>query len=82
MKCKFAGFDGCELKSLRYAGDQANTKENIEWISMMDENNTYVKVAAFLTDFHVSKDSKSTLNPGEDYTDYQWWLARPEGGEW
>ena len=82
VKCKFAGFDGCELKSLRYAGDQANTKENIEWISMMDENNTYVKVAAFLTDFHVSKDSKSTLNPGEDYTDYQWWLGYTEDGSW
>ena len=42
----------------------------------------YVKVAAFLTDFHVSKDSKSTLNPGEDYTDYQWWLGYTEDGSW
>ena len=82
VKCKFAAFDGCELKTLRYAGDQANTRENIEWISVLDETNTYVKVAAFLTDFHVSKDSKSTLNPGEDYTDYQWWLGYTEDGSW
>ena len=23
-----------------------------------------------------------TFNPDEDYTDYQWWLARTEGGSW
>lgn len=82
VKCRFAGFDGCELNSLRYAGDEANTEENLEWIRSLDEENKYVKVAEFLTDFHVSDNSKTTFNPGQDYTDYQWWLGYTEDGSW
>ena len=82
VKCKFAAFDGCELSRLSYAGDVCNTAENLEWISSMDENNEYVKVAEFLTDFHVSDDSKTTFNPGQDYKDYQWWLGYTKDGSW
>ncbi len=82
VKCRFAAFDGCEMKSLRYAGDACNTEENIKWLNEMDEDNEYVQVVEFLSDFHVTEDAKTTFNPGQDYTDYQWWLARTEDGGW
>ncbi len=82
VKCKFAGFDGCGLQSLRYAGDECNTEENIKWMNELDEGKEYIQVVEILTDFHVSENSKSTLNPGEDYNDYQWWLARTKDSGW
>lgn len=82
VKCRFAAFDGCEMKNLRYAGDACNTEDNIRWLNEMGEDNEYVQVMEFLSDFHVSDDSKTTFNAGEDYKDYQWWLARTEEGGW
>ena len=82
VKCRFAAFDGCEMKSLRYAGDACNSEDNIRWLNEMDEDNEYVQVVEFLSDFHVSEDAKTTFNAGEDYKDYQWWLARTEEGGW
>ena len=84
VKCRFASFAGCELHTLRYAGDACNTEENLAWMNELDEGKGYVRVAEFLSDFH------SPADPGDDtaweadreYTDYQWWLARTADGGW
>ena len=34
IKCSFASWKGCELHSLRYAGDECCTEENIAWLNM------------------------------------------------
>ena len=81
-------WEGVELQNVRYAGDEAVTEENLAWLNSLegaDSENPFTQVIEFVTDFHVSADIDQTvltLEPDTDYTDYQWWLARTEGGEW
>jgi len=84
VKCEFAKFAGCELHNLRYAGDECNTKENIDWMNSLDEGTNYTQVVELLTDFHspVTEDEPSAWNLDTEYTDYQWWLARTDDGGW
>lgn len=86
VECAFATFEGCELHSLRYAGDEACTDENLEWINSISEDSgtKYTKVAEFLTDFHspVDEEIQSAWNPDQEYKDYQWWLGQTEDGGW
>ncbi|MBQ3400092.1 MAG: hypothetical protein IJG61_01660 [Lachnospiraceae bacterium] len=48
----------------------------------MSEGPIYMEVIEFLTDFHTPAEGSMAFNPDEDYTDYQWWLARTERGAW
>ena len=84
IKCRFAFFDGCELHSLRYAGDDFNTEENIAWMNSLDEGRDYIQTAKFLSDFHspVDPGAESAWEPDQEYTDYEWWLARAADGGW
>lgn len=81
VKCKFAGF-GCELKSIRYAGDECNTQEKIEWLNTIDKGAQYTSVAEFLTDFHTPENGTSVFEPDTDRKDYTWWLGKDEDGDW
>ena len=44
VKCKFASFAGCELHTLRYAGDECNTEENLAWTKELDEGKTMFRL--------------------------------------
>ena len=62
IKDKFATFAGCELHSIRYAGDDANNEKNLEWLNSLrevrsnippeDVGKQYVQVAEFRSNFH------------------------------
>ena len=64
IKDKFATFTGCELHSIRYAGDDANNEENLEWLNSLrrvrsnmppeDVGKQYVQVAEFLSNFYIA----------------------------
>ncbi len=82
IKCRFAAWKGCELHSLKYAGDDAVNEGELLWLNSLDEGTYYVKGALFLMDFHTPKDNESTLEPDQEYTDYQWWLGCDEEGSW
>ena len=93
IKDKFATFTGCELHSIRYAGDDANNEENLEWLNSLrevrsnippeDVGKQYVQVAEFLSNFHSPvEDGDYAWNQDMEYTDYQWWLGRLEDGRW
>ena len=73
IKCKFASFEGCELYSLRYAGDERCTEGMVKWANETDTGNSFTHVIEFLSD-HDS--------PEKEYTNYEWWLARSEDGGW
>ena len=81
-------WEGVELQNVRYAGDEAVTEENLAWLNSLegaDSENPFTQVIEFVSDFHVGADIDQTvltLEPDTDYTDYQWWLARTEGGDW
>ena len=83
IKCKFASFAGCELKSIRYAGDEAVTAENLKRMNEIDPDAKYTQVAEFLMDFHSSESTDDTsFMANSDYKDYQWWLARSDDSGW
>ena len=91
---KFASFSGdCELHSIRYAGDDADNGENLEWLNSLrevrsnippeDVGKQYVHVAEFLSDFHSPvEEGPYAWEIDMEYTDYQWWLGRLEDGRW
>ena len=94
IRDKFASFAGdCELHSIRYAGDDANNEENLEWLNSLrearsnippeDVGKKYVQVAEFLSDFHSPvEEGPYAWELDMEYKDYQWWLARLADGRW
>ena len=82
IKCKFAAWGVCELHAIRYAGDEANSAENLEWLNTLNEGADYTQVAEFLMDFHTAPDAGGAWEQDLEYTDWQWWLARTEDGDW
>ena len=82
IKCTFAGWKGCELHSLRYAGDEADNDENLQWLNSLNEEAGYTHVAEFLTDFHSPVEAEGAWEPDQEYKDYQWWLGRTDDGVW
>ena len=93
IKDKFATFAGCELHSIRYAGDDANNEENLEWLNSLrevrsnippeDVGKQYVQVAEFLSNFHSPvEEGPYAWELDMEYKDYQWWLGRLDDGRW
>ena len=82
VKCEFATFEGCELHNLRYAGDECNTPENLEWLNSLDEDAGYTQVAEFLTDYHSPVEGGGAWEPDVEMQDWEWWLARTDDGGW
>ena len=82
IKCRFATFEGCELHSIRYAGDENCTEEILAWLSELNPDGHYTQAAEFLMDFYSPVEGGVTWEPDHAYTDYQWWLARTEDGGW
>ncbi len=82
IKCEFASWEGCELHSLRYAGDEANTEENLKWLNELAEGANYTECAEFFMNFHSPKKAAGAWEPDMEYEDYQWWLAKNADGGW
>ena len=83
IKCEFAAWEGCELHSIRYAGDEADTEENLKWLNdAAGGEKSYIQCAEFLMDYHSPKKTSGAWNPDYEYTDWQFWLARTEDGGW
>ena len=81
-KCEFATFAGCELHSLRYAGDECSTPENLAWMNSLDQGKNYTQVCELLADFHSPVQGGGAWEADKEYTSYQWWLARADDGGW
>ena len=73
---------GCELHSLQYAGDICCNRENLDWMNDLGDGETFTQCAEFLSDFHSPAEGGGAWEPDFEYTDWQWWLARTEGGDW
>ena len=79
---QFATFEGCELHDLRYAGDVCNSEGNRQWMNSLEDGRQFTQVAEFLSDFHSPVAGGGAWEADAEYTDWQWWLAREEGGDW
>lgn len=83
---EFSTWDGCELHSISYSTDDECSESNIAWMNKMekatDAEETFTQCIMFKSNFHSPLNGGSGFNPDEEYTDWQWWLARSEGGQW
>lgn len=86
IKDEFSTWDGCELHSISYGSDDKCNSENIAWMNELatanDINEKFDQCIMFKSDFHSPKNGGEAWNADYEYTDWQWWLARSEGGTW
>ena len=82
IKCSFAAWEGCELHSIHYAGDECCSEENLKWMNSLNEGQDYKAVLECLTDFHSPKEGGGAWEPDEEYKDWQWWYAQNKDGDW
>ena len=82
IKKQFGKWKGCELKNIRYAGDDANNAKNLKWLNDLRSEENFTQCIEFFSDFYVSKKTDTTFNPDSEYKNWQWWLARTDGGKW
>lgn len=78
---KFDTWEGCEMHNIRYAGDACVTEDNLKWMNELG-GKTYRNCIEILTDFHSPVEGGGAWEADTDYKDFQWWLARTDGGEW
>ena len=80
------GWDRCELHSISYAGDDKCSESNIAWMNELEKANdaeqTFTQCIMFESSFHSPKTNSGTFNADQEYTGWQWWLARADGGQW
>ena len=81
-RAEFDNWKGCEMHNIRYAGDECNSEENIKWVNTLGEGKNYTECIEFYTDFHSPKEAVGAWEPDTEYTDYNWYLARTDGGTW
>lgn len=86
IRKEFDTWDGCELHSISYGSDDACSAENIKWMNELEAANdaqeTFSQCILFKSNFHSPKNGGGAWNADQEYTDWQWWLARSEGGAW
>ena len=78
----FSGWEGCELHAVRYAGDDCCNQETISWMNSLKPGSGYTQCIEFVSDFHSPLEDAGAWEPDMEYTDWQWWLARTDGGSW
>ncbi len=83
---EFNTWDGCELHSISYASDEKCSASNVAWLNSLEAANdaeeTFTQCIMFLSDYHSPKNSVGAWNRDFEYTDWQWWLARSDNGQW
>ncbi len=82
IKKEFNSWDGCEMHSISYAGDENVTKENIKSINEKEDSNKYTQCIVFKSNFHSPKKATEGWEADMEYTDWEWWLARSNNGNW
>ena len=82
IRNEFGSWDGCELHSIRYASDTCCSPENIAWMNTLKADQNYTQCIEFLSDFHSPLEAYGAWEADQEYTDWQWWLARSEDGNW
>ncbi|MBQ1312154.1 MAG: hypothetical protein IIY55_09935 [Blautia sp.] len=82
IDAEFGTWEGCRMNSIRYAGDECMNEDNLKWMNDLGEEKGYTQCIEFLSEFHSPVEGGGAWEPDTDYHDYQWWLARQEGGDW
>ena len=81
VKTEFSSWEGCELHSIKYAGDECNSEENIKWLNDLSDEGRITSCIELLTDFHSPKEGDA-WEPDKEFTGWKWWLGRLKDGKW
>ena len=88
IRQEFDTWTGCELHSIHYVSDESCNEENLAWMNELaaarGQDATFTQCIFFESSFHSPKkgEDAGAWNPDEEYTGWQWCLARTEGGPW
>ncbi len=76
----------CELHSITYGTDAQCSAENLAWMNELEAANDareqFTRCIMFMSSFHSPKHNSGAFNADEEYTGWQWWLARADEGQW
>ncbi len=85
IKRTFSNMDGCKLYSLSYISDDMCSAENVAWMNELEAANdaeeTFTQCIAFGSSFRSPITGGGAWNANREYN-WQWWLARSDGGQW
>lgn len=82
IKREFSKWNGCELHNIAYSSDERNNEDTISWMNELGKDKEFTECIMFTSNFHSPKNGGGGWNADEEYTNYQWWLARKENGKW
>lgn len=86
IKDEFSAWEGCELHSISYSSDDECNSQNIAWMNELapghDLSGNFTQCIMFKSTFHSPKNGGGAWNTDTEYTNWQWWLARADDGEW
>ena len=78
---EFDKWEGCELYSISYAGDEFS-ESRLEYCNELAKDGVkYSECIVFWVYFRSPISDSGPLNPNEEYN-YIWYLARTEDGQW
>lgn len=79
-------FPGCTMQRIAYESD--GDAQTVAWLNEhrnIPGAGSFAESICFLSDYHTPPESQManhSLNPDSDYTNWAWWLARTDGGNW
>ena len=83
---EFNTWEGCEMHSIRYFSDECSSGEFVAWMNELAEarepGTTFTQCIAFRSDFHSPVEAYGSWEADQEYTNWEWWLAREDGGSW
>ena len=83
---EFNTWEGCEMHSIRYFSDECNSGEFVAWMNELAEarepGTTFTQCIAFRSDFHSPVEAYGSWEADQEYTNWEGWLARDDGGSW
>lgn len=83
IEAEFSTWEGCELHSLTYGGDDACSEENVAWMNELRDEETspepFTQCVLFESSFHSPVEQRDAWDADTEYEGWQWWLARSRG---
>ena len=91
---EFGTWEGTEMHAITYMGDECCTTDNVKWMNDLKNDRAdaqtegsgpdpdFTQCICFLSNFHSPKEAYGAWEADQEYTDWQWWLARTDDGPW
>lgn len=81
IKEEFKTWKGAKLLSVSYTDDK-RAEEELSYCNELKDGADFSECIVFESVFHSPKKDSGAWNPDQDYTGWQWYLARSEKEDW